>query len=65
VSPWGKLTLFFSPLSPGTCFATELKFLPLVVGSLRLESVRLIDANSGETTDIRDLPDILCLGQNV
>ncbi|KAL2858403.1 TRAPP trafficking subunit Trs65-domain-containing protein [Aspergillus pseudodeflectus] len=53
------------PLSPGTCFATELKFLPLVVGSLRLESVRLIDANSGETTDIRDLPDILCLGQNV
>ncbi|KAL2817810.1 TRAPP trafficking subunit Trs65-domain-containing protein [Aspergillus granulosus] len=53
------------PLSPGTCFATELKFLPLVVGSLRLESVRLIDANSGETTDIKDLPDILSLGQNV
>ncbi|KAL2872074.1 TRAPP trafficking subunit Trs65 domain-containing protein [Aspergillus lucknowensis] len=50
------------PLAPGTCFATELKFLPLAVGSLRLESVRLIDATTGETTDIRDLPDILSLG---
>ncbi|KAL4905867.1 hypothetical protein BDW74DRAFT_177565 [Aspergillus multicolor] len=53
------------PLLPGTCFATELKFLPLAVGSLRLESVRLIDVNTNETTDIRDLPDILSLGQNV
>ncbi|KAL4879530.1 TRAPP trafficking subunit Trs65-domain-containing protein [Aspergillus karnatakaensis] len=53
------------PLLPGTCFATELKFLPLAVGSLRLESVRLIDVNSNETTDIRDLPDILSLGQDV
>ncbi|KAL4782973.1 TRAPP trafficking subunit Trs65-domain-containing protein [Aspergillus varians] len=53
------------PLLPGTCFATELKFLPLAVGSLRLESVRLIDVNTNETTDIKDLPDILSLGQNV
>ncbi|KAL3460700.1 TRAPP trafficking subunit Trs65-domain-containing protein [Aspergillus heterothallicus] len=53
------------PLAPGTCFATELRFLPLVVGFLRLESVRLIDASSGESTDVRDLPDILSLGQNV
>ncbi|KAL4809637.1 TRAPP trafficking subunit Trs65-domain-containing protein [Aspergillus unguis] len=52
------------PLLPGTCFATELKFLPLAVGSLRLESVRLIDVNTNETTDIRDLPDILSLGQD-
>ncbi|KAL4914146.1 TRAPP trafficking subunit Trs65-domain-containing protein [Aspergillus aurantiobrunneus] len=53
------------PLLPGTCFATELKFLPLAVGSLRLESVRLIDVNTNETTDIRDLPDILSLRQDV
>lgn len=55
----------FSPLLPGTCYATDMKFLPLAVGSLRLESVRLIDVNSNETTDIRDLPDILSLGQEV
>ncbi|KAL4950607.1 TRAPP trafficking subunit Trs65-domain-containing protein [Aspergillus filifer] len=53
------------PLLPGTCFATELKFLPLAVGSLRLESVRLIDGITNETSDIRDLPDILSLGQDV
>ncbi|KAL4935452.1 hypothetical protein BDV06DRAFT_206990 [Aspergillus oleicola] len=53
------------PLLPGTCFATELKFLPLAVGSLRLESVRLIDGITNEASDIRDLPDILSLGQDV
>ncbi|KAL3480245.1 TRAPP trafficking subunit Trs65-domain-containing protein [Aspergillus californicus] len=53
------------PLLPGTCYATELKFLPLAVGSLRLESIRLIDINSNETTDIRDLPDILSSGHGV
>ncbi|KAH8425864.1 TRAPP trafficking subunit Trs65 domain-containing protein [Aspergillus melleus] len=46
------------PLLPGTCFATELKLLPLAVGSLRMESVRLVEVNTNETTDIRDLPDI-------
>lgn len=50
---------FFSPLLPGTCFATELKLLPLAVGALHLEAVRLIDANTNEPTDIKDLPDIL------
>ncbi|KAL2832119.1 TRAPP trafficking subunit Trs65-domain-containing protein [Aspergillus cavernicola] len=53
------------PLLPGTCYSTELKFLPLAVGSLRLESVRLIDVNTNETTDIRDVPDILSFGQYV
>ncbi|PLN81511.1 TRAPP trafficking subunit Trs65-domain-containing protein [Aspergillus taichungensis] len=47
------------PLLPGTCFATELKLLPLAVGALHLEAVRLIDANTNEPTDIKDLPDIL------
>ncbi|PLB43879.1 hypothetical protein P170DRAFT_368702 [Aspergillus steynii IBT 23096] len=46
------------PLLPGTCFATELKLLPLAVGSLRMESVRLVEVNTNETTDIKDLPDI-------
>ncbi|KAI9371201.1 TRAPP trafficking subunit Trs65-domain-containing protein [Aspergillus egyptiacus] len=52
------------PLLPGTCYETELKFLPLAVGSLRLECVRIIDVNTNETTDIRDIPDVLSLGQN-
>ncbi|RAH42137.1 TRAPP trafficking subunit Trs65 domain-containing protein [Aspergillus brunneoviolaceus CBS 621.78] len=53
------------PLLPGTCFATELKLLPLAVGALRLEAVRLVDVNTNETTDIRDLPDILSFDRNM
>lgn len=37
----------------------ELKLLPLSVGCLRLESVRFVDVNTNETTDIRDLPDVV------
>ncbi|THC91055.1 hypothetical protein EYZ11_009477 [Aspergillus tanneri] len=40
-------------------FGLELKLLPLAVGSLHMEAVRLVDLNTNETTDIRDLPDIL------
>ncbi|KAJ5562007.1 hypothetical protein N7535_003530 [Penicillium sp. DV-2018c] len=47
------------PLFPGTCHSTELKLLPLATGPLHLEAVRLVDLNTNETTDIRDLPDIL------
>lgn len=47
------------PLLPGTCHSTEVKLLPLATGSLHLEAVRLVDVNTNETTDIRDLPDIL------
>ncbi|EKV12756.1 hypothetical protein PDIG_41920 [Penicillium digitatum PHI26] len=47
------------PLLPGTCHSTELKLLPLATGPLHLEAIRLIDVNTNETTDIRDLPDIL------
>ncbi|KAJ5489305.1 hypothetical protein N7539_004195 [Penicillium diatomitis] len=47
------------PLLPGTCHSTELKLLPLATGPLHLEAVRLVDLNTNETTDIRDLPDIL------
>ncbi|KAF7594121.1 hypothetical protein BBP40_010120 [Aspergillus hancockii] len=47
------------PLLPGTCFATEIKLLPLTVGALHLEAVRLVEVNTNETIDIKDLPDIL------
>ncbi|KAL2003554.1 hypothetical protein VTN02DRAFT_3337 [Thermoascus thermophilus] len=47
------------PLLPGTCHSTELKLLPLTPGPLYLEAVRLIDVNTNESTDIKDLPDIV------
>lgn len=54
-----------SPLLPGTCHSTELKLLPLSVGCLHLEAVRLVDVNTNETTDIRDLPDIIVTERQV
>lgn len=53
-----------SPLLPGTCYSTELKLLPLAVGPLHLEAVRLVDADTSETTDIRELPDIIAFDRD-
>lgn len=52
-----------SPLLPGACHSTELKLLALVPGALHLEAVRLVDMNTNETTDIRDLPDIVAFNR--
>lgn len=41
-----------------------MKLLPLAVGPLHLEAVRLVDAHTNETTDIRDLPDIVAFDRN-
>ncbi|KAL8977196.1 MAG: hypothetical protein Q9205_006951 [Flavoplaca limonia] len=46
-------------LNPGSCHNTELKFLPLSKGVLQLEMVRVVDVVKNETTDIRDLPEIV------
>ncbi|KAK2767757.1 hypothetical protein FQN54_003915 [Arachnomyces sp. PD_36] len=51
------------PLLPGACHSTELKLLALVPGALHLEAVRLVDLNTNETTDIRDLPDIVAFNR--
>lgn len=53
------------PLLPGTCHSTELKLLPLKAGSLHLEAVRLTDINTNESTDIKDLPDIVAFEDSV
>ncbi|OJD28209.1 hypothetical protein ACJ73_00392 [Blastomyces percursus] len=47
------------PLPPGTCHSTELKLLPLAAGVLHVEAVRLVDLNTNEALDIKDLPDIV------
>ena len=49
------------PLNPGSCHATEFKFLPLERGFLHIDSIRVMDMTSSETVDITDLPDIKAL----
>uniref|UniRef100_A0A093VMG0 Trafficking protein particle complex II-specific subunit 65 IgD3 domain-containing protein n=1 Tax=Talaromyces marneffei PM1 TaxID=1077442 RepID=A0A093VMG0_TALMA len=53
--------LRLGPLLPGTCHSTEIILLPLATGALHLEAVRLVDMNTNETIDIRDLPDIVAV----
>lgn len=38
-----------------------MRLLPLAAGPLRLEAVRIVDVSTNETTDIRDLPDIVAV----
>ncbi|QDS74657.1 hypothetical protein FKW77_009358 [Venturia effusa] len=51
------------PLAPAACFRTELKFVALGSGVLYVESLRVVDLNTQETTDIRELPDIVAVEQ--
>ncbi|KAJ9668521.1 hypothetical protein H2201_001162 [Coniosporium apollinis] len=47
------------PLAPGACYTTDMRFLALAAGVLHIDSLRVIDLTTKETTDIRDLPDIV------
>ncbi|KAH5653689.1 hypothetical protein HBI51_061910 [Parastagonospora nodorum] len=48
-------------LAPGSCYTADLKFLPLSVGVLGVESVRVIDLATNETADVRELPGIVAV----
>ncbi|CZT05278.1 uncharacterized protein RAG0_11444 [Rhynchosporium agropyri] len=47
------------PLSPSACYEVELKFMPLKVGVVGVEAVRVVDLGTQEHVDIRDLPSIV------
>ncbi|PFH58253.1 hypothetical protein XA68_13970 [Ophiocordyceps unilateralis] len=47
------------PLGPGACHVAELQFLALREGIVGVEAIRVVDVNSQEHVDIRDLPTIV------
>lgn len=47
------------PLTPGTCHATELRFLAVKEGTVGVDAVRIIDLGNNEHVDIRDLPSVM------
>ena len=47
------------PLAPSACYEVELKFMPLKVGIVGVEAVRVVDLATQEHVDIKDLPSIL------
>lgn len=54
---------FHRPLGPGCCLHTQLKFLPIALGHLQIEAVRVVDVVSNDVVDVRDLPDIVAEAQ--
>ncbi|KAI9797599.1 MAG: hypothetical protein M1833_005382 [Piccolia ochrophora] len=48
-------------LLPLACHTTELQFLALATGFLRIEAVRVVDLHTQESADIWDLPNIVAL----
>ena len=51
------------PLNPGACFTTEMEFLPLVKGFIRVEAIRVTDLSSNHSIDLHDLPDVVALDE--
>lgn len=49
------------PLPPGACFETHMTFKALRSGVLDLGILRIVDLNSRQTVDVRELPDIVSL----
>ena len=60
-----QLTTANRPLNPGACGATELEFLPLAKGFLQMDAVRVVDVETNESVDVRELPDVLALERAV
>ncbi|KAL8794452.1 MAG: hypothetical protein Q9195_002925 [Heterodermia aff. obscurata] len=52
-------------LAPGSCFNGELKFLPLAKGMLQIEAVRIVDAATNHSVEVRDLPEIIASERSV
>ena len=46
-------------LAPSACYEVELRFIPLKVGILSIDAVRVVDLGTQEHVDITDLPSIL------
>ncbi|KAK5990428.1 hypothetical protein PT974_08696 [Cladobotryum mycophilum] len=47
------------PVAPGACHVVELQFLALREGIVGLDAIRVVDLNSQEHVDIRDLPTMI------
>ena len=49
------------PLPPGACFETQMKFRATATGVLDLGVVRIVDLDTRQTVDVRELPDVIAL----
>lgn len=53
--------LRIGPLSPGACFETHMTFRAMTTGPLDLGTLRIVDLESRQSVDVRELPDVVAL----
>ncbi|KAI9891841.1 MAG: hypothetical protein M1814_002406 [Vezdaea aestivalis] len=49
------------PLLPEACHTATMRFVPLAVGVIQVEALRVVDLSTQETVDIRELPVSTCV----
>ena len=49
------------PLPPGACFEAHMSFKALRSGVLDMGTLRIVDLDTRQTIDVRELPDIIAL----
>ncbi|KXT06513.1 hypothetical protein AC578_6057 [Pseudocercospora eumusae] len=49
------------PLPPGACFETHMTYKALKSGVLDLGTLRIVDLDSRQTVDVRELPDVIAM----
>ena len=49
------------PIPPGACFESQMKFRALTTGVLDIGVIRIVDLDTRQTVDVRELPDIISL----
>lgn len=49
------------PLAPGACYETRLRFRAVALGVLGLGILRLVDLETRQSVDVRELPDVVAL----
>lgn len=53
------------PLPPGACFEAQMNFRPVTIGPLDLGVIRIVDLDTRQTIDVRELPDITSIASAV
>nr|POE91157.1 hypothetical protein CFP56_75875 [Quercus suber] len=49
------------PLPPGECYETQLQFRAVAIGVLELGMLRLVDLDTRQSVDVKELPDVIAM----
>lgn len=53
------------PLPPGACYSTKMRFRAMITGVLDLGVIGVVDLETRQTVDVRELPDVVALEADI